>query len=69
MEIFFENIDYNNLEFSEKSDSRIFYEKLDNIYFKNTKNFDQNLIEILNNINGEANMCFYLKNKNVYYFF
>lgn len=67
--IFFENIDYNNLEFSEKSDSRIFYEKLDNIYFKDTKNFDQNLIEILNNINGEANMCFYLKNKNVYYFF
>lgn len=67
--IFFENIDYNNLEFSQKSDSRIFYEKLNKIYSDDPDKFDQSLFEILKNINGEANICFYIKERNIYYFF
>ena len=67
--IFFENIDYNNLEFSEKSDSRIFFEKLNKIYLENPEKFDQKLLEILKKIDGEASICFYVKDRNIYYFF
>ena len=67
--IFFNDIDFNNLEFSKKSDSRIFFDRLDEAFSSDQKNFDKNLLKVFNDIDGEANICFFLKTNKTYYLY
>jgi len=67
--IIFNDLDFSNLEFSEKSDSRILFEKIDTLLNKDKKNFVANLNNFLNSLNGEINISFYVDTLKEYFFF
>ena len=67
--ILFEELDFSNLEFSPKSDSRLFYEKLDHIYLDDPINFETNLIKFLKNLEGEINIFFKLIPENIFFLY
>ena len=65
--IFFDELNFSNLEFLPKSDSKLFYEKLDYLYEKDPNNFELNLIDFINNLKGEINIFFKLIPKNIFF--
>ena len=64
---FFFELNFSNLEFLPKSDSKLFYEKLDYLYEKDPNNFELNLIDFINNLKGEINIFFKLIPKNIFF--
>ena len=58
--ILFNELNFSNLEFSPKSDTRLFYEKLDNMYQDDPINFQSNLMKYIKTLNGEINIFFKL---------
>ena len=63
----FDQLDFNNLEFSEKSDSRIFFENLsENFPFKEDE-FENYLLTSVRELKGDFNIVIYLKSRKFFY--
>ena len=65
--IIYKNLNFNNLEFSKKSDSRILFEDISKIYRKHENKFETVMIEYLKKLKGEYNIMIYLKHEKCFY--
>ena len=65
--IIFDSLEFNGLEFSEKSDSRILFENLSNHFSSDEEIFEHYLISYLKSLKGDYSIAIYVKSKKLFY--